>query len=72
MGTQTNTTASPDPAGREFAVRYVIRRVSRTVDDLYRSADGLCCDHPEAAKRIRELAGTLAGSLIDSLRHWPS
>lgn len=60
---------TPEP---ELAARIVLNRASRTVDELYRTADKLCCLHPETAEHVRQLAQAVARDVLDSLRRWPT
>lgn len=61
----------PVPAGADLAFRLVMTRISKTVDELYRTADRLCCHSPEIAVHVRQLANTVAGEALECLRRWP-
>lgn len=72
MAAKSTATTPPMPPFSETAVRLVLTRVCRTVNDLYRSADALCCTSPEAAAHLRQLAEALAADMLDSLKRWPT
>lgn len=62
---------TPTPEGHDLAFRLVLTRISKVVDELYRTADRLCCHDPEISAHVRQLANTVAGEALECLRHWP-
>lgn len=60
------------PTDDARAFSFVLLHLARSLGELYRTADVLCCSQPVLAHHLKLLADQCAADMGASLKQWPA